>query len=167
MRTKHHTMATRAAAVLALLWAASGPALAASSAASASSEGASTSVGSVSTSFEKSSASSTKGKDVAAGEYRVIDVTAAADRPGHLRVQLQALLPDATSTVADGVAHVMLVLPQAAAEQGQLAAGQRVAVVQRPYGLEFSQAGTGAQRSFFLVLHDDWARELQTKAVTL
>lgn len=142
-----------------VLMALASPARAASSAASASSEGASASVGSVSTSFEKSSASSRKGKDVAAGEYRVIDVAAAADRPGHVRLQLQALAAGAEDN------DVVLILPQAAAAQALVAVGEQVSVLQRPYGLEFARADT--QQAFFLVLHDNWYRELQTKALSI
>ncbi len=135
------------------------PALAGSSASSASSEGGSASVGSLSTSIQKSSNSSSKGTDVAAGEYTVIEVAAAPDRPGTVRVTLQAV----ADSSADG--EFFLYLPQAAADQGQLAAGQIVTASPRPYGLEFAK---GEPRlAFFLVLGDDWYRELQTRVVTL
>ena len=35
----------------------------------------------------------------------------------------------------------------------------------RPYGFEFSHSDT--LRDFFLELHDDWAREMGSHAVTL
>ena len=146
-----------------LLWLAlAGSAQASGSALSASSEGGSASVGSVSTSFEKSSASSSKGKDVAAGEYRVVDVAAVAATAGQqdmVRMTLQTV-----NGPAEGGAVVML-LPLAAAQQGQVNVGQRVRVQQRAYGYELAQADS--QQAFFLVLHDTWYRELQTKAVTL
>jgi hypothetical protein len=129
------------------------------SALSASSEGGSASVGSVSTSVERSSASSSRGKDVAAGEYRVIDIAAAAEKPGQVRLKLQAMAAETDA------GDVLLLLPQTAADRGQVRVGQMVLVQARPYGLEFAQADT--QRAFFLVLHDSWYRELQTKALSL
>jgi|CXWL01.1.fsa_nt_gi hypothetical protein len=135
------------------------PALAGSSTSSAASEGGSASVGSLSTSIQKSSNSSSKGTDVAAGEYKVIEIAAATDRPGTLRITLQSVA-DAS---ADG--ELALYLPQAAADRGQLAAGQIVTASQRPYGLEF--ANGEPRQAFFLVLADDWYRELQTRVVTL
>jgi hypothetical protein len=135
------------------------PAHAASSASSASSDGVSASVGSISTSFEKSSDSSSQAKPVAAGDYKVIEVAAAPARPGTVRLTLQA--------VADASAEgeFYLYLPQEAAAQGGVAAGQVVTARARAYGLEFAQAGT--KEAFFLVLDDAWYRELQTKVVTL
>lgn len=135
------------------------PALAASSTSSAVSDSVGTSVGSSSTSIQKSSDSST-GKDekrVAAGDYRIVDVTDAADRSGALRLKLQAL--------ADGGGEFFLVLPQAAFDQGHLATGQVVTARQRDYGLEF--VATQAAQTFFLVLDDERHRELQTTAVRL
>ncbi len=150
-----HTKLTTVAA--ALLLAFSLPALAASSASSASSDSASTSVGSISGSFEKSSDSSTADRKTAAGDYRLIEVAAAPDRPGMARMKLQAL--------ADNKAEFFLFLPQQAADQSQLGAGAMVSVKERAYGFEFAKQAT--QEAFFLVLADDWLRELQTKVVTL
>ena len=135
------------------------PAWAASSASSASSDSVSTSVGSISTSFEKSSDSSSKGKDVAAGDYKVIEMADAPARPGTVRLRLQA--------VAGGGAEgeFFLYLPQEAAERGALVAGSVIAARQRPYGLEFAQGP--AREAFFLVMADDWYRELQTRVVKL
>jgi hypothetical protein len=116
-------------------------------------------VGSVSTSFEKSSDSSSKGKPVAAGDYKVIEVAQAPTRPGTVRLTLQALADNS----AEG--EYYLYLPQEAATQGGVAAGQVVTARARSYGLEFAQAST--KEAFFLVLNDDWYRELQTKVVTL
>ena len=142
-----------------LLGIAHGAALAASSASSAASDGASTSVGSSSTSVEKSSASSSNNDKVAAGEYRIAQIAALDQQPGRLRVTLQTL---------DGRDAFDLLLPQAAATQGRLAAGGLVTAKTRDYGLEFS-AGAGATRgeAFFLVLDDAWHQELRTRAVTL
>lgn len=141
------------AAALALVSATAG---AASSAASASSEGSSTSIGSLSTSIEKSSASSTGGKKVAAGLYRVVALAELAERPGTLRVQLAA---------ADGADEVVLLLPRAAAERGALVPGRGVAVSERPYGLEFAAIDAGRAEAFFLVLDDAWHRELESRPV--
>jgi uncharacterized low-complexity protein len=143
--------ASAAAAVLAL--AATLPAHAASSASSASSQSVSTSVGSISTSFEKSSESSTGDRKTAAGDYRVTEVAIVTDRPGMARMTLQA--------VADPRAEFFLYLPQPAAQQSGVDAGQVVTIKPREYGLEFARQAT--QQAFFLAVSDDWLRELQTK----
>jgi hypothetical protein len=135
------------------------PIYAASTAASSASEGASASVGSVSNSFETSSDSSSKKDKVAAGDYKVIDMAAMPERPGTLRLKLQPVA-DASEDSA-----FYLYLPEQALAQSPVAVGQTVAARTRPYGVEFAKADTG--RAFFLVLHDDWYRELQSNAVTL
>lgn len=135
-----------------LLWAAGSSASSTSSATSAS-------VGSSSTSIQKSSASSTPDAPVAAGDYRIVEVVALAERPGTVRVMLQALADPG----ADGA--FALVLPEAALAGGGLVQGHVVTARQRPYGLEFANAAT--QQAFYLVLSDDWYRELQTNAVVL
>ena len=142
-------------ATAALLLAASLPAGAASSASSASSDAGSASIGSVSTSFEKSSASSRADRRAAAGDYRLLEVAQAANRPGMARMKLQSL--------ADEQAEFFLYLPQPAAEQSRLSAGAVVTVKERAYGFEF--AGQATQEAFFLVVTDDWLRELQTNKV--
>jgi hypothetical protein len=142
------------AAGLLLSAALSMPVLAASSTASSASEGASSAASSGSKSLEASSGSSTKGDKVAAGDYRIIDVAAAADRPGMVRVHLQAAADD-----------FYLVLPEQAFEKSQLTAGQKVTARQHAYGLEFANQQT--QQAFFLVLSDEWYRELDSKAVVL
>jgi hypothetical protein len=148
-----------AAALIAL--ASAGPALAdslASSASSASSE----SVGSVSTSFGKSSDSSSKTTTAAVGDYRIVALAAAPDRHGMLRVKLQAVAENNSD------AEFFLYLPQAVADQTRLAEGGIVTARQRPYGTEFAYGAEGNERqAFFLVLADDWYRELQTRAVQL
>ena len=45
------------------------------------------------------------------------------------------------------------------------AAGQIVTARARPYGLEFARSDSG--RGFFLVLDDDWARDVPSHAVML
>lgn len=152
-----HRTSTRWVTLSLLLGAAALPAQAASSASSASSDAASTSVGSVSTSFEKSSDSSSKGNKAAMGDYRIVNVAAAEQRPGTMRLQLQ-------SVAEPGAAGALvLYVPQATHEQNQLAAGQVITATPRPYGTEFARA----EKPFFLVLHDAWFDELQTKPVTL
>mgnify|MGYP006992421022 CR=1 FL=1 len=148
-------------AALALLIATSAtlPAWAASSTASSASESVSTSVGSVSTSFRKSSDSSSKDDKVAQGDYRVEEVAAVDERPGLVRLKLQAL----AQAGEDGVLY--LYLPPAAAAQGGVAPGAVVTANPRPYGVEFARADNRA--AFFLVLADEWYRELASNPVTL
>ncbi len=161
---RHDTRKTRtpSAALLALVAVlgalAAAPVLAASSASSASSEGSSASVGSSSTSIEKSSNSSSKGDKVAEGDYKVIQVAGAAGDPGRVRLTLQA---------ADGSGDgFVLILPRETAEQARAAvAGAVITARVQDYGLQFAMAGE--REAFFLVLRDDWHRELQTRPVTL
>ena len=138
------------------------PAVAASSAASSASEGASSAASSGSKSLERSSASSSKGDKVAAGDYKIIDVAAAADRPGMLRVHLQAVAAVTAPNAAD---DFYLVLPEQAFEKSQLSTGQLVTAREHAYGLEF--ANGQSQQPFFLVLSDAWYRELDSKPVLL
>jgi hypothetical protein len=94
-----------------------------------------------------------------AGDYRVVEVTTLAERPGTLRLTLQALADPS----ADG--EFQLFVPQQALERSPLAQGQIVTARERSYGIEFSVAAT--KEAFFLVLADDWYRELQSNAVVL
>jgi hypothetical protein len=136
------------------------PAGASSTTASSASDSASSTASSTSDSLKKSSDGSSKTTTaVNAGDYEVMDVTRVAERPGTVRLRLQA--------VADRSAEneFFLYLPQETFEQAQLGAGQIVAARQRPYGLEFARGDSG--KGFFLVMADDWARELPSHAVTL
>jgi hypothetical protein len=144
------------AAVLAV--AATQPALADTITSSASSA-ASQSVGSSSTSIEKSSKSSSGQERTAAGDYRVIDITVAEQRPGLVRVQLQA--------VADASAEggLFVWMPQTVAEAAQVTVGVVVAAQARDYGVAFADATSG--RAFFLVLDDAVYRELGSQVVVL
>ncbi len=153
-----------------------GPAMAASSASSAASDSITTSVGSVTGSFGTSSDSSSKTATAATGDYKIIALGMAPDRQGVARVKLQALADErGADRGKDG--EFFLYLPQAVVEQARLAEGGIVTARQRPYGTEFAYgtAGTagaagaaGTQRqAFFLVLTDDWYRELQTTPVQL
>jgi len=96
---------------------------------------------------------------VAEGDYRVIEVAEAVDRPGMLQLTLQA------TRQAGAPGALWLTLPRQALAQRPLAAGDIVTAQQRPYGVEFSRQAS--HEAFFLVLADDWHRELDPHAVTL
>lgn len=146
---------------LALLCAATSPALAASSAASSASESSAASSGSVSESLTGSSGSSSKTTQVAQGDYRVVALAEVAERPGMVRVQLQAV----NAVPAGAEREFQLLLPRQAALTGRLAEGGLVTASERPYGIEFASAAT--EQAFFLVLADGWQRELQTRVVAI
>ena len=124
---------------------------------SSASSASSTSIGSSSASIEKSSNSSSNKERVAQGQYTILEVTALAAQPDTLRLRLQA--------VADAE-EFFLLLPRAAAERAQLAAGQVVSAEHRPYGLAFATVDVAVGNTpFFLVLDDDWFRELESRPV--
>jgi hypothetical protein len=130
--------------------------LAASSAAGGSSASSASSASSDKSS-DKSSDSSSKNTKVAAGPYRIVDLAAVPQRPGTLRVRLQALAGAAQEE------DVVLFLPQQAIERSRLTMGQTVIANKRPYGTEFAVADT----AFFLLLNDDWFGELAANPVVL
>ena len=147
-------------ALIALLLAALAmPAMSASSTSSAASDSASSTASSGSDSLKKSSDSSTKTDTAAAGDYEVMAVTAVAERPGTLRMTLQAV----ADRSADG--EYFLYVPEQTVDRSRLAAGQIVTARARPYGLEFAKGETG--QAFFLVLNDDWTADLPSHAVSL
>ena len=149
-------------ACLALLWTTLAPLCLAESLTSSASSAGSASLGSVSDSLTGSSNSSAQNKPVAQGDYRVIDVAAIAERPGMLRLQMQATMQPG----ADG--RLWLTLPRQALAQRPLLAGDLVHARHRPYGVEFARTdAANARVAFFLVLADDWHRELDPRAVTL
>ena len=134
------------------------PARADSLASSASSAG-SASVGSVSDSFRASSNSSSgDNKRAAAGDYQVDAIVAVAGRPDRLRLELRPLGRPAEEGFA-------LELPAQVLERVGLAAGSVVNARARPYGVQFALAPAG--EPFYLVLEDDWYRELAAHRVTL
>jgi len=145
----------------ALAWgvAAALPALADSVASSASSAG-SASLGSISDSIGNSSRSSSPDNRTADGDYRVIDVAELAAKPGLLQLTLQA---------TQGEAHEFtLKLPREALGQRGIAVGDIVHARNRPYGLEFARLIDDKTReAFFLVLADDWHKELDSRRVAL
>jgi hypothetical protein len=152
----HHVFRLASAAALAAF--VQLPAQADVLASSASSAG-SASSGSASDSIQGSSKSSTAPAKVAAGDYRIEQVNPAPDRPGMVRVALQPVADDG----ADGA--FVLVLPQLTFDQQGLARGDKVSASERPYGLEFARADT--RTAFFLVLADNWKRELDPRPVKL
>jgi hypothetical protein len=155
---------SRAAALALLLGALALPAVASSTASSASSDGSSASVGSSSTSLETSSDGSSGGeKKVADGDYRIIEVAEAPARTGTVRLKLHAVADESASAAKKN--EFFLYMPQEAYDQSRLGQGSVVTARARAYGLEFANAR--AQKPFFLVLADEWFRELQTKVVSL
>jgi len=149
----------RIAALALLLAAAAAPALADSSTSSLVSDSASTSVGASSASIGRSSNSSSKDREVAEGRYRVIEMAEAPARPGHLRLKLQPEDPAARG------GEFFLTLPRQAAELARIEPGQVITARPRAYGVAFAHSET--MQDFFLVLADDWARQLKTRVVRL
>jgi hypothetical protein len=158
------SLALRLAVVAAVLAATSLSALAGSIATSSAAGGssASSAASATSDSIGDSSASSAKAVAQADGPYRVVDVTPVPDRPGTVRMKLQALAP-AEGTGTDGT--LVLFVPQQAIERGGVTAGATVTASQRPYGTAFAHLDT--RREFFLVLHEAWHRELRSNPVSL
>jgi len=123
---------------------------------SASSAG-SASSGSVSGSLRGSSRSSSGGDDQAAAvDYRIVELAAAPDRPGLVRITLQADEPPQ---------RLVLDLPQVIAEQQRLVRGDPVQARKRVYGFEFARSDTRA--TFYLVLADDWYDDLAARPLGL
>ena len=142
------------AAATLVIFVAALPCEAESFASSASSAG-SASIGSLSDSIHDSSRSSTH--KVAEGDYRIVDV-APAERPDTLRLKMQAV-----ARADDDAAVIYLDVPRPALKDRAAAPGEIVGVRQRPYGYEFAWADTRV--AFFLVLADEWQRELEPRAV--
>lgn len=133
---------------------------ASSTTASSASDSASSTASSTSESLKKSSDGSSKTTAaVNSGDYEIIDATRVAERPGTMRLRLQAV----ADRSAEG--EFFLYVPQQTFEQAQLAAGQIVAARHRPYGLEFARGDS--RQGFFLVLDDDWLRDLPSHVVAL
>ena len=147
------------------LLAASFSSLADSSTSSTASSAGSASVGSLSTSVEGSSNASSRGNKVAEGPYRVIEVAEAPARPGSVRVTLQALADSGDIGDSGNNSELHLYLPRQTALDQQLAAGSVVHARARDYGFEFAQGSP--RQAFFLVVRDEWLRELQTRPVSL
>jgi hypothetical protein len=108
------------------------------------------------------SSKSSTGTQTADGDYRVIEVAELADRPGVLQLTLQG------TAAAREAREFTLRLPRQALEPRGIAAGDIVNVRNRDYGLEFARTdGRAVREPFFLVLFDDWHRELEPRPVTL
>lgn len=147
-------------APVALALAAAMPALAASTAASSASSASSASIGSLSDSIQDSSQGSSRPARTAQGDYQVTAVAAVDGKPGMLRVTLVAADVGADADAGEGFD---LLLPQKAAAAGGVAVGQVVHAAPRPYGVEFARADN--REAFFLVLQDEWYRELASNPV--
>ena len=108
---------------------------------------------------------------MAAGEYRVIELAEVRGRPGEVRLTLQAQVAavnhtptaSASATDASSDAQWELRLPRAVAERERLAPGRMLRAAQQPYGVSF--ALSEEPRPFFLVLADEWQRELPARPV--
>jgi hypothetical protein len=90
------------------------------------------------------------------GDYRIVKVAQAEQRPARCGCSCRPW----PSRVRGAL---VLYLPRSHARAeptGRRAGGQ---ATPRPYGTEFAQA----EKPFFLVLHDAWFDELQTRPVTL
>ena len=135
---------------------------------------ASSAASSASESSKDSSTSSSSNQRVAEGPYKIVDMVAVADRPGTMRLRLQALAAAgavgaagaAGAAGATGAAgEFVLDLPALTVDQSRLASGQTVIARQRVYGTEFAHGDS--HQAFFLVLSDGWSRELVSKPVLL
>jgi hypothetical protein len=138
------------------------PARAELSLSSAASDSSSASIGASSTSIGRSSEGSRRDR-VAEGDYTLVEVADATDRPGMLRLTLRMAAPEAGS--AEAAEAFDLYVPRANPAAASLALGQVIRARLRPYGVEFAQGDP--RQAFFLVLQDEWVRELRTQAVRL
>lgn len=136
-----------------------GPTQAASSAASSALEGLSTSVGVFSNAVSGLSSSASSGRNkVAQGEYRIEQTRTAAGAPALTEIDLQPTDPTVTAA-----APWTLRLPaEVVAAQG-LEPGQRIAVRERAYGFALWRAQ--GREPFYLVVHDEWAQALESRAL--
>jgi hypothetical protein len=139
---------------------------------------ASQSVGSLSTSVGASSKSSTGAVAAVDGNYRVTDVVALRDRPGMVRVSMQANAEATGQTLPltapqAQAADLWLDLPQAAWGSSGLNTGDWVNVRNREHGLVFARAaaaplaGAVPDSVFFLALRDAWRNDLDARAVKI
>jgi hypothetical protein len=149
----------RLIASLTLLSIAAVPALAGSIATSTAVGGSSASSASSATSDSVGASSDSSRKAVAnaEGPYRIVDATPVPDRPDTVRMTLRPL--------ARADEPLELLVPRPVFERSGLAAGGTVNAHPRPYGVEFAHGETG--RAFFLVVNDDWHREMRSTPVSL
>ncbi len=152
----HYSFTTRAIGAAALTFALTAAPAWADSTSSASSAS-STSIGSSSASSEKSSNSTSTKDRVAQGQYTIVEMTKVAEQTDMVRLRMQAVA---------GTAEVLLLLPRAATERAQLGAGHIVSAAHRPYGVALATVDTtNAIVPFFLILDDDWFRELESRPI--
>lgn len=129
----------------------------ASSAGSSASSAGSASLRGSSDSISNSSDSSRNNEKVAEGNYRIAAVEPIGNRPEMLRLTLEPL-------AATGNAWgFRLDLPRHALAERPLVQGDVVNARHRPYGLEFARGDT--RDAFFLVLADDWQRDMQARVL--
>ena len=84
-------------------------------------------------------------------------MTELAGQTDMVRLRMQAVA---------GTDEVLLLLPRAATERAQLATGHIVSAEHRPYGLALATIDTtNGTVPFFLILDDDWFRELESRPV--
>lgn len=142
--------------------------LASSTASSAAGAG-SASAGSLSDSLRSSSQGAAGPRQLADGEYRVIHVAQADGPAGPLALTLQPVHMPATGALSDPGASAPqgerweLRLPLAVVQREGLDIGHLLRAAQRPYGVAFALAGPA--RPFFLVLTEDWQRDLPARPV--
>ena len=86
-------------------------------------------------------------------------IAAIANKPGHLRLQLQA-----TATTGEAGAAT-LDLPRQAVERQALQVKGLIELRERAYGMEVAMATN--KTAFFLLLKDEWRHDMETRAVTL
>lgn len=142
-------LATVSAHAEGLLTSASSAGSSASSAGSASLRGSSDSI------RGSSDSSSRDDHRVTTGEYRVTELAAIQDRADMLRVTVEPV--DAGA----GASGFSLDLPRRALGAQPLQVGDRISAQHRPYGIEFARVER--REPFFLVLADDWGRDLMTR----
>jgi hypothetical protein len=146
-------MCLRTTAFAAALSLAAASAVHAESFASSASSAGSASSASLSDSVQGSSNSSSPANKPTAGDYRIENIAAAADKPGTLRLTL----------AHDDGRSFHLLLPRVTVEQQRLARGETLRVSEQPYGLAFARVQ--AREPFFLAVADEWLRELAPRRV--
>lgn len=133
------------------------PAQAASLSASLASESLGVSSGLVSDSVSGVSKGSSKAVGLAQGPWEVIHV---ADAPKAGQRQTLTLR---RAAAADAAPIVQLMLPQGVVRSQALTTGDVIHVGPREWG--YALARGDAATPFFVLLHDDWARGLQARAL--
>jgi len=131
---------------------------ASSTTSSAVSDSATSSASSASDSVTGSSTSSKK-VVTAQGDYTVVELAAAPNKPGMVQVALQA------ADSPDQQSDFTLLLPRKTIDDNGLAVGQTISAKPQNFGLELS--GGMHARVFYLILHDALRNELRSVPVSL